>query len=43
MQDKVLDQIISKVNEIGIANEPGSILYSGDETVCNVIKKQKLL
>lgn len=34
MQDKVLDQIISKVNEIGIANEPGSILYSGDETVC---------
>lgn len=34
MQDSTIKNIISKIEEIGIANEPGSILYSGNETVC---------
>ena len=34
MQDSIIEKITTKIEEIGIANEPGSILYSGNETVC---------
>ena len=34
MQDNTLERIASKIKEIGIADEPGSVLYSGNETIC---------